>query len=466
MSDSSIFDSVIVNRSLSKVPPQQVTASLVSIAVVLGVSSQTFAAENIDATQLDYQSQQQVVTIDTSGQGQNGQVRQSLQNELFFECRKVKTEAARLACYDKVAEQGQTPTFVVTKKPLDIARTLQTTISGNPQVVLAESVTPINANSLDPAEDGLIADESDVSVDVSAVPKEATEDDRQILAKVGVTQDEIEKYTPLSLAYDLDKNNERGTWTARPHRPMYLLPIYLNVKPNRAPETPNQEAENYSPNEMRVPELKLQVSVKTKVAEDLFGTNADMWFGYTQQSHWQVFNEDNSRPFRATDYEPEIFLTQPVTANLPFGGRLRMLGVGAVHHSNGQSDPLSRSWNRLYLMGGAEWGRFSVVPRLWTRVNTDNSSKPDDNPDITDFMGYGDLTFLYDFENKKTLGGTLRYNPNTHKGALQLDYIHPLSNNTHAYVQLFQGYGESIIDYNHENTGIGVGVVLSDWKGL
>ncbi|MGM8900578.1 phospholipase A, partial [Psychrobacter sp. 1Y4] len=33
-------------------------------------------------------------------------------------------------------------------------------------------------------------------------------------------------------------------------------------------------------------------------------------------------------------------------------------------------------------------------------------------------------------------------------------------------VQLFQGYGESIVDYNHENTSIGFGIVLNDWKGL
>lgn len=58
---------------------------------------------------------------------------------------------------------------------------------------------------------------------------------------------------------------------------------------------------------MRTPELKFQVSLKTKAAQNLFGTDADLWLGYTQMSHWQVYNENNSRPFRAHDYEPEIF---------------------------------------------------------------------------------------------------------------------------------------------------------------
>lgn len=94
-------------------------------------------------------------------------------------------------------------------------------------------------------------------------------------------------------------------------------------------------------------------------------------------------------------------MTQPVTANLPFGGRLRMLGVGAVHHSNGRSESLSRSWNRVYLMGGAEWGKFSIVPRVWARV--DGGGSNDDNPDIEDFMGYGDIKFLYDLPDQKAL---------------------------------------------------------------
>lgn len=372
------------------------------------------------------------------------------QTKLFFECTQVKTDAARLACFDKVAERGEVPSYTTTKQPLNLAKTLKTTLLGNPQVVLDETTDPA------------LLSQTSTSNELDTVG--LTKSEAQVLEDVGVTQTDIEKYTPLSLAYDLDKNSERGTWTARPHRPMYVLPLFLNLKPNRNPNTPSQEEEPFTPGELRVPELKLQVSIKSKVAEDLFDTNADLWFGYTQQSHWQVYNEDNSRPFRATDYEPEIFLTQPVTADLPFGGRLRMLGVGASHHSNGQDDPLSRSWNRVYLMGGAEWGKFAILPRLWARVGED--SDDDDNPDIEDFMGYGDLTFLYNLPKQQTLSGTLRYNPSTEKGAAQIDYIYPLTDNLNGYLQLFHGYGESIVDYNHENTAIGVGIMLNDWKGL
>ena len=381
---------------------------------------------------------------------------------LFFECTQVQSSASRLACFDKVAEQGETPSYTNTKQPLDLAKTFKTTISGNPQVVFAEENTT-NIVLTNEADTGLLANQSDSTEGLDTVG--LTQREANVLENVGVTQSDIEKYTPLSLAYDLDKNSERGTWTVRPYRPTYVLPLFYTFDPNLNPGTPSQETESFSANDIRETELKFQLSLKTKVAEDLFNTNADLWFGYTQESHWQVYNEDNSREFRATDYQPEIFLTQPVAADLPFGGRLRMLGAGAIHHSNGQGDPLSRSWNRAYLMAGAEWGKFSVIPRVWVRVNNEDDSS-EDNPDIEDYMGYGDIKFLYDLPKQQSLSGTLRYNPGTNKGAAQIDYTYPLTENVNGFVQLFQGYGESIIDYNHENTSIGFGIVLNDWKGF
>lgn len=382
------------------------------------------------------------------------------QAKLFSDCTQVQTSAARLACFDKVAEEGKTPNYITPKQPVDLAKTFRTTISGNPQFVFAEETTTI-ADTDNVAMNSANDSETTESLDTVGL----TQSEAEVLENAGVSQTDIEKYTPLSLSYDLDQNSERGTWTLRPYHPNYIMPLFYTLDPNLGPNTPSQETEPYTSNDVRNTELKFQLSFKSKVAEDLFDTSADLWFGYTQESHWQVYNEDNSRPFRATDYQPEIFLTQPVTADLPFGGRLRMLGAGAIHHSNGQDDPLSRSWNRAYLMAGAEWGKLSVIPRLWTRVKNE-SANDDDNPDIEDFMGYGDIKFLYDLPDQQSVSGTLRYNPGTNKGAAQIDYVYPLTKNVNGFIQLFQGYGESIIDYNHENTSIGFGIVLNDWKGF
>ena len=446
------------------------------IAVGVALTFFTIQAQAADTTQT-----KSLQPMNTNIAVQNGSAVSedfvAQQAALFFECTQVQTSSARLACFDKVAEQGKTPSYVTSKQPVDLAKTVISTLSGNPQVVLAQETNAVETANGN-ANDNVIAQKlsDNASQNIETNPPVETESldtvgltqrEAEVLENVGVTQADIEKYTPLSLAYDLDKNSERGTWTVRAYRPTYVMPLFYTFDPNLSPSTSTrpQPEKPFTSNDTRNTDLKFQLSLKTKVAEDLFNTNADLWFGYTQESHWQVYNEDNSRPFRATDYQPEVFLTQPVTANLPFGGRLRMLGAGAIHHSNGQDDPLSRSWNRAYVMAGAEWGKLSVIPRLWLRVNNENDSS-EDNADIEDFMGYGDIKFLYGLPSQQSLSGTLRYNPGTNKGAAQIDYTYPLSKNVNGFVQVFQGYGESIVDYNYENTSIGFGIVLNDWKGL
>lgn len=381
--------------------------------------------------------------------------------DAFMNCADLKLPAARLACYDKVTT-GEEITLGREKAPLDLVETVKVSFSDlKPTAVFATEDSKVSEGDLE------LAAEAE-NLDSPGAP---TAFGNEQLAKAGITVQDFAAYTPLSLAYDLDKNSEQGTWTVRPHRSIYLLPAYVQYNPNRHPKTPNQDPtdaqfDDYGNKYADNLELKSQISLKTKILEDVFDTNADVWFGYTQQMHWQVYNSEHSRPFRATDYMPEVFITQPVKADLPFNGRLRMLGAGAIHHSNGQSDPWSRSWNRLYLMGGAEWGKFSLQPKIWTHVKEKNNSKSSDNPDITDYYGHGEVKALYDFGRGETLSATGRFNFDTEKGAIELDYTLPLSRDLHGFIQIFHGYGESIIDYNEETTAVGVGLSLNDWKGL
>lgn len=278
--------------------------------------------------------------------------------------------------------------------------------------------------------------------------------------------DLADAYTPLSLNFDLDKNDTRGLLSVREHNPMYLMPAWYNSSPNYAPESPSRgltEAERFS-RQKRL-EAKMQVSFKSKLMEDVFKTRADLWFGYTQKSDWQLYNQGRkSAPFRNTDYEPEIFLTQPVKADLPFGGKLRMLGAGFVHQSNGQSRPESRSWNRVYAMAGMEWGKLSVLPRVWLR--TDANGDEDDNPDISRYMGYGDVKLQYRLNDQQNVYSVLRYNPKSGKGAVEAAYTFPLKGKLKGVVRGFHGYGESLIDYNHKQNGLGIGLMFNDWDGM
>ncbi|MEO9163872.1 MAG: phospholipase A [Casimicrobiaceae bacterium] len=210
-------------------------------------------------------------------------------------------------------------------------------------------------------------------------------------------------------------------------------------------------------------ELEFQVSFKARLwaSRDHFYA---AWLGYTQQSNWQVLNGAQSRPFRESDYQPEMmFVVQP---DMPLGAgfRWQLLNIGLVHQSNGRSDPASRSWNRAYVQFGVENdafadGKLAILVRPWLRLH--ERADRDDNPDITDFLGYGDVAVLWRHD-KQTLTFTGRINPRTGKGSAQVEWSVPAIGPFRFYVQAFTGYGESLIDYNFRQTFVGAGFALND----
>lgn len=355
-----------------------------------------------------------------------------------LQCALVQDNAKRLACYDTVYA-AQLPAQNPPKSPVDKAKTKQ-------PVDLAASAKA----SIEKKQAAVVFEQ----------PAETAVSEQAV-------KDAADAYTPLSKLYDLDQNDERGILSVREHNPMYLMPAWYNSSPNYRPQSPTRGVSDAeaSARQKRL-EAKMQVSFKTKLLEDLFKTRSDVWFGYTQESNWQLWSQgEKSAPFRNNDYSPEVFITQPVKANLPLGGKLRMVGAGFVHQSNGRTRPESRSWNRIYAMAGMEWGRLTVIPRVWMRA-FDQKNDDDDNPDISRYMGYGDLKLQYNFNDKQVVSSTVRYNPKTGRGGVMADYSFPLRGKMKGYVQAFHGYGENLLDYNHKQNSIGFGVKLNDWDGL
>jgi len=357
-------------------------------------------------------------------------------NDAALQCTLLQDNALRLACYDKVFAAQLPPEQPLSEHEAD----------GKPQLDVVQSVRQSIGNK----EATLVFD----------TPEGQAEPSQELA-------DAAAAYTPLSQMYDLDANDPHGILTVREHNPMYLMPVWYNSSPNYAPSSPTRGAalqERFS-DQKRI-ETKMQVSFKSKIAEDLFKSRADLWFGYTQKSDWQIYNQGRrSAPFRNTDYEPEIFITQPVKSRLPWGGRLRMLGVGFAHQSNGQSRPESRSWNKVYAMAGMEWGKLTVIPRVWMRL-FDSSGEDNDNPDLTKYLGYGDVKLQYRLNDKHNFSTTLRYNPKSGYGAAEAAYTFPIKGKLQGVVRGFHGYGESLIDYNHKQSGIGFGLMFNGWDGF
>jgi phospholipase A1 len=267
----------------------------------------------------------------------------------------------------------------------------------------------------------------------------------------------------LSQYWELDNTDKRGTFNLLGYRANYVLPLHKTSRINRNPSSPTQ-AEVPRPN-YRTIEAKFQMSLRTKVFQDVGLPGADLWVAFTQQAMWQIWNGRDSKPFRNTDYEPEAIYVVPVPKGLrelPWGWKWRFNQFAIAHQSNGQSDPLSRSWNRAYIGTGFERGDVTLIGRLSQRFNERYAT--DNNPDLVDYRGRGELQLGWtpgaatmSLLARNTLHGE-RY------GAVQFEWTYPISgrqpNGLRWFFQAFHGYGETLTDYNFKQTSFGVGVTF------
>jgi phospholipase A1 len=236
-----------------------------------------------------------------------------------------------------------------------------------------------------------------------------------------------------------------------PHRTNYFFPFTYNTSPHPTSATKAESVE-----------AKFQFSVKVLLWNDIAHSDLDLYFAYTQLSMWEIYNRSQSAPFRDTNHEPEVFVSWPTTQPL-WGATLRRVDVGLDHQSNGVNRPDSRSWNRAFAQALYDWDNFAFTVRPWIRLpDTDGN---DDNPDIEKYMGYGEFTVEY-FRRNHLLSVMVRDNMRfRNRGAVRMDYTFPMTRNLTGLVQWFNGYGESLIDYNRPDNRFSIGLALGSLGG-
>lgn len=361
-------------------------------------------------------------------------------------CTVVPDATARLACFDRwAAQQGARPE---TTTAADVAP------AGAPVVPMRDAPLTAPTTSPDTAPITAAAPTPTVttaSPDCRSGPQSA-----------------------LSRFWELEAGSDCGRFNIRGYKPISLSVIGSDSV-NTAPSTPTAgHTASYQP--YLQGEMRIQLSVRTKLASG-FLTYDDpvkrdsLWFGYSQQSYWQLFNEQLSRPFRNTDHEPELMYIVPADADLPGGWKLRYGGLSLNHQSNGQTLPLSRSWNRVIAMAGAEKDdRYTLTGRVWYRLP--ETADSDDNPGISDYVGRAEVTGLWNLNKRHTLGVTLRHSlMAAGNGSVRLDWLRAIGEPSRSsltgglrfHVQLFSGYGDSLLDYNRQRTVLSIGLSLVDW---
>ena len=295
-----------------------------------------------------------------------------------------------------------------------------------------------NNSNLKPVE---IADNNASNLNNQSAPKIADNSNFNGEKTAEFRGDEPRAQERASLAREVENDTDISLAGIKLHRENYILPASWNG---------GHSSEN------RAFETKFQISAKKALWEGASGASVNL--AYTQTSWWQTAKA--SALFRETNSMPEIFTDLPLEkwlANGDFAGLPQTLRLGFLHQSNGKSGEKSRSWNRLYAQAFWRFGDFSVSPRFWARVR----EADDDNPGIENYAGRGDIELRYNFGRQYVsarIANNLRLSQN--RGNIELGYVFPLFDGFYGYVQYFNGYAESMIDYDQHTNRIGVGFLV------
>lgn len=214
--------------------------------------------------------------------------------------------------------------------------------------------------------------------------------------------------------------------------------------------------------------LKFQISLKYRLFNPEEEKKLQWWervyFAYTQTSIMDI--EAGSKPFRDSAYRPEVFWDHPDFSLLTSVQTLASMRAGIGHESNGRDGTDSRSINIVYVrptftfttsQRGYIW---SFAPKLYAYLDRS------DNPDIADYRGYGDFLVKLKKDDTWEYVLTLRKGMKAAYGSTQMDVSYPFRGflrnvNGYVYFQYFNGYGETILDYNiKQPSRIGLGLIV------
>ncbi|MFV0278431.1 MAG: phospholipase A [Parahaliea sp.] len=253
---------------------------------------------------------------------------------------------------------------------------------------------------------------------------------------------------------DIELESRKRGYTMTAHNPNYILPFTHNTEPNEAPFLKLDSEAEVDENEAMI-----QVSVKFPVAIDLWDSNTDLMVAYTNRAWWQVYNDEFSKPFRETNYLPELFLRHYNLEEKPKWYEPQMLDFGYIHQSNGRDEPLSRSWDRLLASAYFQLNpNLALALRTWYRL-----PENDDDDELAGeyrYLGYGDARAVYT-HNKHTLSMMVR--PGTEETSFEATWSYPIVNHIRLMLYYFNGYGESLLDYDAKSERFGIGFAINDY---
>lgn len=298
--------------------------------------------------------------------------------------------------------------------------------------------------------------QSDASLSNTGLANESSSDESS--TSDSSSNDSDVKDTLVATKIKNEKKANTNLFSLSQHGQNYLLPVSYVSNPNSI--TLDGVGEESIDNI----EAKYQISIKTPFLlqeDDLSG----LYFGMTLVSYWQIYNAETSRPFRETNYEPELFYQFNSDISL-LGYKFDLFRIGINHMSNGQDGLKSRSWNRIVATALFSDKNTAYYLKTWYRLPEDDKEFPldpsgDDNPDINDYYGRIELGFGLQF-GEFNLYSKLRNNLSLkdNRSGVELNLTYPINKRYDFLLQYFNGYGDSLIDYNRHQQRVSAGIQL------
>lgn len=244
------------------------------------------------------------------------------------------------------------------------------------------------------------------------------------------------------------------------HKRTYLLPFSYVFNPSRDLYSAARNFDGKNTNEFyEKTEAEFQISFFLPIYRKVAASEWDFMFAYTHHSWWQVYNSAWSKPFRETNYAPELFFRR-ITANRNdefLGFKVLGYDLGYIHESNGQVQLLSRSWDRFFARTHLLSNGIGMILTVWARLPEEAGQ--DDNSSILTYMGVGSI------EVQKTIG---RHSfeveiPIAAQPGVDLKYSYPWKDGFRWFVDIRYGYGQSLVEYDRETKRFALGIMLENF---
>ncbi|SHE82836.1 phospholipase A [Dysgonomonas macrotermitis] len=200
-------------------------------------------------------------------------------------------------------------------------------------------------------------------------------------------------------------------------------------------------------------DAKFQISVMQRLTNSILPFKTYLFLTYTQLAIWDVFKE--SFPFRDLNFNPTVGLGKPLIHNNRYLGDI---SFQLEHESNGKDSIASRSWNKISFSGQFKINRhWSYFGKVWIPfVDGEN------NKDLVHYKGWG--TFAVSYNQRDKYNVSLVVNPRSGfmnaNITLNCSYRIFSDENQYLFFELYNGYGENLLDYDKFHQRFRLGFVI------